>query len=73
MKQPFINFAKKRNIEEVKKFLSQQEKFYPIDIKLFLDCSDNYVYSCFRFIRKKENITTNYICRDILQKYMLIK
>ena len=73
MKDPFINFMKKKDVEEVKNFLNKQEKFYPCDLQLFLKCTENYVYSCFRYIRKKEKITTHYICRDILQKYMLIK
>lgn len=73
MKQPFINFVKKKKVEDISMFLSKQEKFYPADLKEFLGCTENYVYSCFRYIRKKENLATNYISRDILSKYMNIK
>lgn len=70
MKQPFRNLLLKKSEEEIEQFLKSNAKFYPLDVYKFFDMRGGcYVYDCFRYIKKVENIKTKYIPQDIMSKY----
>lgn len=74
MQKPFRNLLLKKSEEEIEEFLKSNVRFYPLDVYKFFDMRGGcYVYDCFRYIRKVENINTKYIPRNVMIKYFQIR